>query len=107
MSMLFNSNSAAQFYNAAKALSQSQKQQPTQDMRPEKADFGDVLKSAAQETLDALKTGEKTAMDSITGKADAHSVVEALATTEMAVQSAITVRDRVVEAYQEILRMPV
>jgi flagellar hook-basal body complex protein FliE len=33
--------------------------------------------------------------------------VQALAQTELAVEAAVTVRDRVVEAYQEILRMPV
>ena len=38
---------------------------------------------------------------------DPQAVVEALAATEMAVQTAVAVRDKVVEAYQEILRMPV
>ena len=32
---------------------------------------------------------------------------EALAETQLAVEAAVTVRDRVVEAYQEILRMQV
>jgi len=43
----------------------------------------------------------------LVGKADAHSVVQALAQTELAVETAISIRDKVVEAYQEILRMPV
>jgi flagellar hook-basal body complex protein FliE len=34
-------------------------------------------------------------------------MVMALAQTELAVETAVTIRDRVVEAYQEILRMPV
>jgi len=34
-------------------------------------------------------------------------VVQALAQTELAVETAISIRDKVVEAYQEILRMPV
>ncbi|GGY43857.1 flagellar hook-basal body complex protein FliE [Parvularcula lutaonensis] len=38
---------------------------------------------------------------------DAQSVVEALSQAELALQTAITVRDRVVAAYQEILRMPI
>lgn len=41
------------------------------------------------------------------GAADPHALVEALANTQLAVETAVTVRDRVVEAYQEILRMPV
>ena len=41
------------------------------------------------------------------GGADPHALVQALAATELAVETAVTVRDKVVEAYQEILRMPV
>ncbi len=56
---------------------------------------------------DILRQGEETAKAGLVGKADTLSVVEALAATELAVETAVTVRDRVVEAYQEILRMPV
>jgi flagellar hook-basal body complex protein FliE len=41
------------------------------------------------------------------GGADPHSLVEALAQSELAIETAVSVRDKVVEAYQEILRMPV
>ena len=41
------------------------------------------------------------------GDADPHSLVTALAQTELVVETAVTVRNKVVEAYQEILRMPV
>ena len=61
----------------------------------------------AAEFVDALREGEAAAEAGLTGKADAHSVVEALAATELAVETAVTVRDKVIEAYQEILRMPV
>lgn len=56
---------------------------------------------------DILRQGEETAKAGMVGKADTLSVVEALAASELAVETAVTVRDRVVEAYQEILRMPV
>lgn len=62
---------------------------------------------AAGNFLDAMRKAEATAMDGMTGKAGAMSVVEALAASELAVETAVAVRDRVVEAYQEILRMPV
>ncbi|MCQ8184910.1 flagellar hook-basal body complex protein FliE [Parvularcula maris] len=39
-------------------------------------------------------------------KLDTQSVVEAFSQAELALQTAVTVRDRVVSAYQEILRMP-
>lgn len=61
----------------------------------------------AQGFLATLQASEKTAMSAMTSGADPHALVQALAQTELAVQTAVTVRDKVVEAYQEILRMPV
>jgi len=54
-----------------------------------------------------LQQGENVAKAAMTGGADPHSLVTALAQTELAVETAVTVRNKVVEAYQEILRMPV
>ena len=54
-----------------------------------------------------IAEGEATVKEGLTGTADPHSLVQALAETQLAIETAVTVRDRVVEAYQEILRMPV
>lgn len=54
-----------------------------------------------------LKAGEDTAKAAMTGGADMSALVQALSASELAVETAVTVRDKVVEAYQEILRMPV
>ena len=55
-----------------------------------------------------LAEGEAQARAAMTSGADPHALITpALAQTELAVETAVTVRDRVVEAYQEILRMPV
>ena len=66
-----------------------------------------VLGNAVQSFSNIVATGESVAMDSMTGEADPHRLVEALTQSELAVQTAVSVRDKVVEAYQEILRMPV
>ena len=71
---------------------------------------GDFLSAIADTATDITKTladAETQSQNLITGKADLHSVVEALASAELAVETAVTVRDKVVEAYQEILRMPI
>jgi flagellar hook-basal body complex protein FliE len=57
--------------------------------------------------MGALQDHEATARAAMTGGADPHALVQALASSQMAVETVATVRDRVVEAYQEILRMPV
>lgn len=54
-----------------------------------------------------LAQGEQTARAAMTGGADPHALVQALASSQLAVETVATVRDKVVEAYQEILRMPV
>ncbi|SFJ61632.1 flagellar hook-basal body complex protein FliE [Celeribacter neptunius] len=62
---------------------------------------------AAASFAETLQQGEEVAQAAMSGKADSQSLVQALAQTELAVETAVTVRDKVVEAYQEILRMPV
>jgi flagellar hook-basal body complex protein FliE len=61
----------------------------------------------AQSFADTVAKGEQTAKSAMTGGADPHALVQALANSQLAVETVSTVRDRVVEAYQEILRMPV
>jgi flagellar hook-basal body complex protein FliE len=62
------------------------------------------LAGSFAETLDRAEATSRAAM---AGRADPHALVQALAASELAVETAVTVRDKVVEAYQEILRMPV
>ncbi len=74
---------------------------------PDHATSENALMGAAQDFMTTLQNSEATAMSAMTSGADPHALVQALAQTELAVQTAVTVRDKVVEAYQEILRMPV
>jgi flagellar hook-basal body complex protein FliE len=68
---------------------------------------GEAFRTAAADFMETLRQGEETVKAGLAGRADPQAVVEALAATELAVQTAVAVRDKVVEAYQEILRMPV
>lgn len=54
-----------------------------------------------------LNRNEATARGALMGEVDPHALIEALASTQTAVETVVTVRDRVVEAYQDILRMPI
>lgn len=106
------SPTASKLYGAALAASQ-----PTPTDAPQPIDIGgaegdapsfvQTVGAVANDMVETLVAGEKTAQDMMAGKADAQAVVEALAATEMALEMAVAVRDKVVEAYQEILRMPV
>jgi flagellar hook-basal body complex protein FliE len=90
---------ASQAYNQALAATQPD---PAAARGP-----GDALAAAATDFFETMRAGEEVVKAGLAGRADAQAVVEALAQTELAVQTAVAVRDRVVEAYQEILRMPV
>lgn len=68
---------------------------------------GETLQNAARDFASTMQETEATAKAAMAGTADPHALVQALAQTELAVETAVTVRDKVVEAYQEILRMPV
>jgi len=68
---------------------------------------GEGFARVAEDFAAMLGNAEQVAQDAMVGKADPHALVQALAETELAVETAVTVRDKVVEAYQEILRMPV
>ncbi|MEM6899770.1 MAG: flagellar hook-basal body complex protein FliE [Pseudomonadota bacterium] len=69
--------------------------------------MGEAAREVAHDFATTLQQTEATAKAAMVGEADPHSLVQALAQTELAVETAITIRNRVVEAYQEILRMPV
>jgi len=62
---------------------------------------------AAQSFVETLREAETTSIAGMAGEADPQTVVMALSSAEIAVQSAVTLRDKVVESYNEILRMPV
>ena len=96
--MDIRSSIAAQQYAATR---------PATAPKPDPGGQGGGLANLAGDFAATLQEGEKTAMAAMTGRADPHSLVQALAQTELAIETAVTVRDKVVAAYQEILRMPV
>ena len=74
---------------------------------PQTGQGANTLGQFAQSFADTLAKGEQTATAAMTGGADPQALVQALANSQLAVETVSTLRDKVVEAYQEILRMPV
>lgn len=66
-----------------------------------------AVKDTARGFLESMEQAETLARDAMTQDADPHALVQALAQSQLAVETVVTVRNKVVEAYQEILRMPV
>lgn len=70
-------------------------------------DFAEMLKGATESAIGTLREGEVQTLKAAAGVADLTEVVMAVSKAEMTLQTAVTIRDKVVTAYQEILRMPI
>lgn len=69
--------------------------------------FDSVFKQVASDAIGTLKAGEAASISAIQGKESTRRVVEALMSAEQALQTAVAVRDKVVQAYQEVVRMSI
>lgn len=77
--------------------------------RPKEAgeSFAELVQNAAESALQAGQRADAVTVESIDGNAEISEVVTAIADAEIALQTVVAVRDQVVAAYQEILRMPI
>jgi flagellar hook-basal body complex protein FliE len=66
------------------------------------ASFSDTLKDFAGDAVKSLEEGEKASIAGATGKADIASVVTAINNAELMLQTVVTIRDKVIAAYQDI-----
>jgi len=66
--------------------------------------FGDILEASLNRAIDAQHVSEKTSAASLVGKADITDVLQAVNSAEVALKTVLAVRDRVVQAYQEVMR---
>jgi flagellar hook-basal body complex protein FliE len=69
--------------------------------------FQTMLKDAIQDTVATSRGAETTAAKHVLGEASVREMVEAVSQAEMGLQTASAVRDRVIAAYQDIIRMPI
>lgn len=76
-------------------------------MGADEISFSDFLKNSVSESIDTMKAGEKTQAGAITGESDLADVVQAVTSAEVTLQTVVAIRDRMITAYQEIMRMPI
>ena len=96
---------AAQVYaQVAKTAAAAPAESLAEAARP---DFGAMVKTALAETASSLQAGEAAATQVATGEASLVDVVTAISAAEVSLETALSIRNRVIEAYQEIMRMPI
>ncbi|QCI62986.1 flagellar hook-basal body complex protein FliE [Phreatobacter stygius] len=69
--------------------------------------FGAVLNSAIQHLDQTTRTTDQRSQQMAAGRADLIDVVTAVSETEVAIEALVSVRDKVVQAYDEIMRMQI
>ena len=70
-------------------------------------DFSSFMKDATENSIETLNSGEAMSMKGVTGNADLNDVVSAINSAESTLQLVTTIRDKMIQAYQEVMRMPI
>ncbi|WP_206419865.1 flagellar hook-basal body complex protein FliE [Minwuia thermotolerans] len=73
----------------------------------ESGSFAAMVKAAGEGAAGALESSETLSVGSVAGKVELTDVVHAVNNAEIALQTVVAVRDRVIDAYQQIIRMPI
>jgi flagellar hook-basal body complex protein FliE len=69
--------------------------------------FSAVLKEAVGAVAESGRKTDAQTQALAAGKANVVDVVTAVAETEVAIEALVSVRDKVIHAYEEIMRMPI
>lgn len=69
--------------------------------------FTDVIKSSAAGSVNKLQQAEKASANALMKQADITDVVSAITDAELTLKTVVAVRDKLISAHQEILRMPI
>jgi flagellar hook-basal body complex protein FliE len=69
--------------------------------------FSDLVQSAVSDAVQSSRHAERMMSAQVQGKADLLDVVTAISSAEANLQTMVSVRDQVISAYQEIMRMPI
>jgi flagellar hook-basal body complex protein FliE len=102
-----SSNFAAGAYAAVQGLA-SGRPAPKVPASPTTGDsFAGLLGQALDSVGDAGRRADTQAISAASGKANVVDVVTAVAESETALQTMVAVRDRMISAYEEIMRMQI
>ena len=69
--------------------------------------FGQLLKDAVGSLTQASRSSDAQSQAMAAGKGNIVDVVTAVAETEVAIDTLVSVRDKVISAYEEIMKMPI
>ncbi|MEI4471999.1 flagellar hook-basal body complex protein FliE [Frigidibacter sp. MR17.24] len=101
-------SSAARAYRGGQAMGGSEELLPlVAPAESQPQSFADVLRETAEQAVRTVQEGDVAARAGMVGAMPTQQVVEATMALESTVRTTVAVRDRLVEAYQEIMRMQI
>lgn len=74
---------------------------------PEGPAFDELVSHAVNSSMDTLYKAENMTTKSLLGKADLHDLVTAVSAAELTLNTVVAIRDRVISAYHDIVKMPI
>jgi len=69
--------------------------------------FSELLNEAGQDAIAQGIDSEKTSLEAMTGESGLVDIVTAVSSAEVTLETVVSVRDRVIQAYQDIIKMPI
>ena len=94
---------AARAYQATQAVLSTDTAQDTSAGNS----FSDLVGRALQGAVSTSQSAETQSLAAISGQGDLTQVVTAVSRAELALQTTVAIRDRVLQAYQDIIKMPI
>ena len=76
-------------------------------VNPNGENFGDIMAQALSGAANTGRQSEAVSISAIANQADLNEIVTAVNNAEMTLQTVVAVRDKVIQAYQQIMRMPI
>ncbi len=98
--------SITQVLNAYNQAAKGSASKPTLSDGPGGDDFASLVKGAITEAKKIGQRSEQLSIAGISDRADIGQVVTAVAEAEIALQTVVAIRDKVIDAYKDIIRMP-
>lgn len=98
---------AAAAYRAVQGVAQGLAQAGGAAASQAQGGFAAMLQRAAGGMIEAQNQADTASSNAMQGRGSVTDVVVAVSRAELALQTATTLRDRVVSAYQDVMRMPI
>jgi flagellar hook-basal body complex protein FliE len=98
-------NAANAYRNQLKLMQNSGAPESTEDNKPS---FSQMVEGAVKESMDTQYAAEAKQVESLTtGNVELADLVTAVSNADLTLNTVVAIRDRVITAYEDIIKMPI